>query len=69
MEPKVGARVGNLKCEGWEGPCDRNDAERQRQNTAYCDDERNWVTLCPDCMKSNDAHWADMWADYYSGCL
>lgn len=58
-----------LQCRGWDGPCERTDAIRQRQNTAYVDDESNWVTLCPECMKSNDAYWKDMWAEYYAGCI
>ena len=58
-----------MQCEGWDGPCERQDAQRQRQNTRYAEDEQNWVTLCPDCMKANVAYWADMWSDYYGGCL
>ena len=69
LRKKLGAPVGTLKCDGWEGPCDRHDAVRQRQNTAYVDDKQNWVTLCPDCMAQNDAHWNERWDEYYSGCL
>jgi hypothetical protein len=49
--------------------CERTDAVRQRQNTAYVDDEYNWVTLCPECMKENREYWDERWADYYSGCM
>lgn len=58
-----------VPCEGWEGPCESMNAKRRPQNTRYCDEERNWVTLCDDCMKLNRAYWADMWADYYSNCM
>lgn len=58
-----------LQCHGWDGPCERKDATRQRQNTAYVDDKCNWVTLCPECMKACDEHWKAMWAEYYSGVL
>lgn len=58
---------GNLPCQGWEGPCENNTASLQRQNTAYHDDERNWVTLCPECMKACDEYWAEMWEEYYNG--
>jgi len=58
-----------LKCRGFDGPCDRMDAKLQRQNTAYVDDSRNWVTLCPECMEACDKHWKDMWDDYYSDKL
>ena len=67
----LSAPVGSVgvRCHGWDGPCDSMDAKRRRQNTRYEDDAQNWVTLCDDCMKTNDAYWADMWANYYSGCM
>lgn len=49
--------------------CGDEGAERRRQNTAYCEDDRNYVTLCPACHLENDLHWREMWADYYGGCL
>lgn len=49
--------------------CGAQDAKRRRQNTQYCDDDRNYATLCPDCQLENDRYWADMWADYYANCL
>ena len=57
------------RCHGWEGPCERGDAQVMRQNTQYVDDRQNWVCLCPECAKVNARHWADMWSDYYSDCL
>lgn len=57
--------VGRLGCcEGCGGR-----GERYRQRTSYNDDERNWITLCPICREDNDAHWDEMWADYYGGRL
>lgn len=49
--------------------CGAEGAERYRQNTQYCEDERNFVTACPECRLENDRYWGDMWADYYGGCL
>ena len=46
--------------------CERLDAIRYRQNTQYEEDERNWVTLCPECQIENDEYWAGMWAEYYA---
>ena len=57
--------ITGVQCDGFDGPCESMNATRQKQNTAYVDRERNWVTLCPDCMKGNDEYWAEMWADYY----
>lgn len=61
--------VSGIRCEGWEGPCDSINAKRRRQNTRYVDEERNYVTLCDDCMKLNHEYWEEMWADYYSNCM
>lgn len=53
-------------CQGWEGPCTSKNARRRRQNTQYVNDEANWVTLCDECMKDNDAYWDERWAEYYA---
>jgi hypothetical protein len=58
-----------VRCDGFAGPCERTDAKRQRQNTAYEDDSQNWVTLCPECMEANKEYWVYMWMDYNSGRL
>lgn len=55
-------------CHGFERPC-FNYGYRQRQNTQYVDDERNYVHLCDECMIQNEEYWAEMWADYYSSRL
>jgi len=59
-------KVTGVECHGWEGPCLSNNATRQRQNTRYENDEDNYVTLCPDCMKANQDHWDYMWREYYA---
>lgn len=41
----------------------------ERQNTAYTDEESNWVFLCDECHKYNDEYWADMWSNYWSSRL
>lgn len=46
-----------LKCER----CDSIDAWCHRQNTNYCDEEANFVTLCQECKDENDEYWAEMW--------
>ncbi len=55
-------------CCGANQPCFRK-GKRRRQNTAYSDDERNWVTACDDCMVIIQERWDDMWDDYYGGLL
>jgi hypothetical protein len=64
----VGCSTG-LQCEGFQGRCDSKNATRYHQRTAYVKEEMNWVTLCPECAKGNDAHWDDMWKMYYSDCM
>lgn len=44
-------------------------AERQRRNTAYINDEYNFVTLCPDCMEIEREYWEERWEEYYHGCM
>ena len=56
------------QCQGFDGPCE-NKGTWQRQNTAYVDDSRNWVCMCPECAQSNSEQWADQWRDYYSSVL
>jgi hypothetical protein len=58
-----------IRCHGWEGPCESNNATHLRQNTAYYDDTINWITLCPECMKANRAYWDERWVEYWSDRL
>lgn len=43
--------------------------ERRRQNTAYADEESNWVTVCEKCFEKIQENWEEMWEDYYAGRL
>lgn len=55
------------------GPCDYGgcgkDGICSHQNTQYNDERSNYNTLCEEHQVEVDEHWAEMWADYYSGCL
>lgn len=62
-------KLTNIRCGGWSGPCESINASKVRMNTAYVDEDRNWVVLCPECCEECSEYWADMWADYYRGCL
>lgn len=61
-------RLGVPLCDGFCGPCFRI-GKKQRQNTQYNNEEDNWVFLCDNCMKENDAHWEERWDEFYRGCL
>ena len=65
MRKVNGYPTGELTCSYCGGP----GASKNRQRTAYCDDERNWATLCPRCQEEADTHWDEMWDEYYSGVL
>ena len=54
--------------------CDFCDIEddtvvRYHQRTQYSNEEDNWVNACPFCKEMNDAHWDEMWDEYYRGCI
>ena len=55
-------------CHGVLGPC-FHIGKRRRQNTAYAQDESNWVFLCDECNIINEEHWAERWQEYYSSIL
>ena len=56
-----------MKCQHCETSND--DVKRTRQNTKYANDESNYATLCHKCQKDANEYWADMWAEYYAGCM
>jgi len=57
--------IGIPFCTGAEGPCFRI-GKRRRRNTAYVNDEDNWVFQCDKCFKREQEYWKDMWHEYYS---
>ena len=62
------ALAADTLCQGIVGPCN-NKGVKRRQNTAYVEDERNWVFMCDECAKINDEHWQELWDDYYRDCM
>lgn len=54
-------------CPCCEQPSDT--VERRQLNTAYCDYERNFLTSCEWCYEGAVEMYAEMWAEYYAGCL
>jgi len=41
--------------------CGCANASRNRQRTAYVDDELNYAILCPQCQAEADEYWDEMW--------
>lgn len=45
--------------------CGSWNSKRNRQRTAYAQEESNWLRLCPKCQKDADDYWDEMWREYY----
>lgn len=59
-----------MKCQGFAGPCQNQNATKNRQNTNYQpDDAMNFKILCPECQEEADTFWHGQWADYYRNCM
>lgn len=43
--------------------------ERRRLNTAYNDDERNFMVSCDFCYEDAVEHYKDLWEDYYRNVM
>lgn len=50
-----------MKCDGFLHSCDNDGAVRFRMHTAYVDDEKNYMNLCPACQQDSNEYWQDMW--------
>ena len=48
--------------------CNRltNTVDNRRINTAYEDEESNWMASCKECYEDAQQHYADAWSTYYS---
>ena len=60
--------INDGKCIGFEESC-QNIGTFRRQNTAYVNDDLNWMYLCDDCQKVASEYWKRMWDDYYRNCM
>jgi hypothetical protein len=58
-----------MKCEGFSKPCGKYRAVKTLQNTRFAEEERNYNVLCPKCQLEADKYWAEMWREYWTGCL
>jgi hypothetical protein len=55
-------KLGIPTCQGYEGPCQRL-GHRRRQNTAYMDEEDNYVHMCDRCFEQLQEYWDEMWSN------
>ena len=46
-----------MKCQGFNHPCNSDEAEHYRMNTKYVNEESN----CKDCQKDSDECWQEAW--------
>jgi hypothetical protein len=54
------------------GYCDKCDRffvypKTRRQNTAYVQEELNFIHCCADCFEDVEEQWADLWANHGYG--
>lgn len=51
--------------------CDEftTDVMRRRMNTAYVEEESNYITCCLSCFDGVQDHWNERWAEYYGSLL
>ena len=48
----------------------RKSLERRRNNTQYHNDKENWLKPCCDsCFSESHNYYAELWTDWYKGCL
>lgn len=43
--------------------------KKRRRNTAYVNEESNWLTACKECQQEDDEYNRERWAEYYSGLM
>jgi cytochrome c553 len=51
-------------------PCcqeQRFDVRKRRRNTAYVNEESNWLICCGECHESDVEDYAELWDTYYHG--
>jgi hypothetical protein len=42
---------------------------KRRLNTAYYEEESNWVNSCYDCFLEDIEYYKEQWDEYYSNCM
>ena len=53
-------------CKGCGEDYSENEIQRRRLNTAYVNEESNWLTSCLDCFKETWDYYQELWDDFYS---
>jgi len=58
---------------GWCGYCHRFhfpwSIKKRKLNTAYVDEEQNWIVSCKTVYEEAIEYYKERWDDYYSGLL
>lgn len=58
-----------MKCKGFSGPCGKYKAVKYRTSTAYTEEARNFLILCPKCQEESRDYWAELWRQYHADVL
>lgn len=54
-------------CEYCQNYHNESEIQKRRLNSAYIDDDKNWMTSCIDAYEEAVSYYEDLWHDYYSG--
>jgi hypothetical protein len=47
-----------MRCQGWESPCNREDAVKFKMPSSCVDKEDNYAVLCPECRERCLEYWS-----------
>ncbi len=46
-----------------------DDLAKRKLNTAYVEEDRNWLTSCGDCFEETVSHYSNLWAEHYNSIM
>lgn len=58
--------MAKVWCEYCQEEHDENELQRRRLNTAYVDEELNWMTSCEAAYEESVSYYKELWTDYYA---
>jgi hypothetical protein len=61
--------MNKIWCEYCQECHDESKIQRRRLNTAYYEDELNYMTSCEEVYKEAIEYYRELWSDYYSRIL
>lgn len=47
----------------------RDDVKNRRRDAKYVDESLNWIGSCGECYERDCEYYAELWSDFYNGCM